>query len=82
MNPPAFFNGQEVIDIVSSHSNGIRLGRLIGIAAKRFGPGAFFHMSCHIGLDLDELLVYLEAHDRLVISKGVAFAPPRLCNAM
>lgn len=82
MQPPELFNGQEIIDIVSAHSNGIRLSRLLEIAAERFGPRACFHTSCQIGLDIDELLIYMEAHEKLIISKGMVFASSLLARAM
>jgi probable metal-binding protein len=82
MKPLGLINGQEIVDIVSSHSNGIRLSRLLEIAAQRFGPRACFHTSCQIGLDIDELLVYMEAHEKLIISKGVVFASSSLARAM
>ncbi len=82
MKPLGLINGQEIVDIVSSHSNGIRLSRLLEITAERFGPRACFHTSCQIGLDFDELLVYMEAHEKLIISKGVVFASSSLARAM
>lgn len=73
MNPPTLINGQEVVTIVSENSHGVRLSRLFELVAERFGPRARFCVGCHIGVDFDSLMVYLESHGILSIYDGVVF---------
>ena len=64
-------NGNEIVDLVSANPNGIRLSRLIEKASDKFGPFVTFHTSSHIGVDLDSLLVFLEARNKIRIVRGV-----------
>lgn len=66
-------SGHEVIDIVAASSNGIRLSQLHETVLKRFGPFTTFHTSSRLGLDFDDLLVFLEARNQLRIFRGVVF---------
>jgi probable metal-binding protein len=74
MKRPTLVNGHEVLDLVSKHPFGIRLGRLHELVAERFGPSVSFHTGCQAGLDLDELMLYFESHDRVGISRGLVTA--------
>ena len=74
MKSQSIINGQEILGIITEHPHGIRLSGLLERVAERFGSQARFHTSCQIGLDVDELLVYLEAHDKIMISNGVVFS--------
>ena len=82
MKTSEFINGQEVIDIVNSNSHGIRLSRLSDLIGERFGPRVRFCVGCHIGVDFDSLMVYLESHGILSIHDGVVFNSFPLARAM
>ncbi len=73
MLAPIVIHGQEIIDLVSAYPDGIRLGRLIETVAERFGSLAGFHTSSRLGLDLDGLLVSLEARNKVRIVRGVVY---------
>jgi probable metal-binding protein len=64
-------NSNEIVDIVSANPKGIRLSRLIEKVSAKFGPSVTFHTSSHIGIDLDSLLVFLEARNKIQIVRGV-----------
>lgn len=66
-------SGHEVVEIVAACSNGIRLSQLHEAVIKRFGPLTTFHTSSRLGLDFDDLLVFLEARNQLRIFRGVVF---------
>lgn len=74
MKSPSLINGQEILGILEKHSHGIRLSRLLELVSERFGSHARFHTGCQIGLDVDDLLVHLEAHGKIMISNGVVFS--------
>jgi probable metal-binding protein len=71
MNPPTSVHGHEVIDLVAAHPNGIRLSHLAEIVATKYGRSVTFHTCSMMGLDFDDLLVFLEAREKLRIVKGV-----------
>lgn len=73
MNTFVAVNGQEITDLIRMHPQGIRLGQLVETARRRFGPGATYHTCSRLGLDLDDLLVFLEARNRLRIVRGVVY---------
>ena len=66
-------HGHEIIDLVSAYPKGIRLSQLAETVSKRFGPSTTFHTSSRLGLTFDDLLVSLEARNKLRINKGVVF---------
>jgi probable metal-binding protein len=66
-------HGQEIIDFIRAHPNGIRLSQLAESVFRRYGSSALFHTSSRIGLDLDDLLVLLEARNQLSIVRGVVY---------
>ena len=66
-------HGHEIIDLVASHPEGIRLGQLMETVAKDYGRMATFHTGSAHGLDLDGLLRYLEARQKVRIVRGVVF---------
>lgn len=82
MKSSKFVSGQEVLEIANSYSRGIRLSRLFELISERFGPHARFCVGCHIGVDFDCLMVYLESHGILSISDGVVFTSFPLARAM
>jgi probable metal-binding protein len=71
MSTPVAVHGHEIIDLVSSHPQGIRLSQLVETVTKLFGSSATFHTCSAAGMNLDELLAFLEARDKVRISKGV-----------
>lgn len=73
MTPPVAVHGHEIFDLVSAYPDGIRLGQLTETVAKRFGASAVFHTCSRLGLDLDDLLVFLEARDKVRIVRGVVY---------
>jgi probable metal-binding protein len=74
MTAPVAVHGHEIIDLVSSHPEGIRLSQLAETVVKRFGSGATFHTCSTLGMDLDALLSFLETRDKVRISNGVVHA--------
>ena len=66
-------HGQEIVDLIRSHPNGIRLSQLAETVFRHYGSSAVFHTSSRIGLDLDDLLVLLEARNNLSIVRGVVY---------
>jgi probable metal-binding protein len=66
-------HGHEIIDLVSNHPEGIRLGQLMESVAERYGSSATFHTCSAVGMDLDVLLHFLEARDKVRIVAGVVY---------
>ena len=66
-------HGHEIIDLVATHPDGIRLSRLAETVAGRFGKSATFHTCSAMNMDLDALLAFLEARDKVRIVSGVVF---------
>lgn len=71
MTAPVAVHGHEIINLVSSHPDGIRLSQLAETVMKRFGSSATFHTCSALGMNLDALLAFLEARDKVRISNGV-----------
>jgi probable metal-binding protein len=67
-------HGNEIIDLVSTYPDGIRLSHLAEVVANRYGPSATFHTCSMLSLDLDDLLVFLEAREKLRIVGGVVLS--------
>jgi probable metal-binding protein len=65
--------GHEIIDLVATYPDGIRLSQLMEIVAERYGRMATFHTRSAMGMDLDGLLHFLEARDKVRIVSGVVF---------
>jgi probable metal-binding protein len=74
MTAPIAVHGHEIIDLVSSHPEGIRLSQLAETVVNRFGSSATFHTCSTLGMDLDGLLSFLESRDKVRISNGVVHA--------
>jgi probable metal-binding protein len=66
-------HGHDIIDLVASYPDGIRLSQLIETVGERYGSAVTFHTCSAAGMDLDELLHFLEARDKVRISGGVVF---------
>lgn len=73
MTAPVAVHGHEIIDLVSSHPEGIRLSQLAETVMERFGSSATFHTCSALGMDLDALLAFLEARDKVRITSGVVY---------
>ena len=73
MNTCVAVHGHEITDIINAHPTGIRLGQLVETVNRRFGPAATFHSSSRLGLGFDDLLIFLEARNKLRIVCGVIF---------
>ena len=71
MNETTAIHGHDIIDLVSTHPDGIRLGQLMGIIGERYGQNVTFHTCSAAGMDLDGLLHFLEARDKVRITSGV-----------
>ena len=81
MKRPTLVSGQEVLEIVSRHPFGVRLGRLHELVAERFGPNVSFHTGCQAGLDIDELILYFETRGQLGISNRIVTASREMARA-
>ena len=66
-------HGHEIIDLVSAHPDGIRLSQLAETVTGRFGKSITFHTGSTMNMDLDALLAFLEARDKVRIVSGVVF---------
>jgi len=66
-------HGHDIIDLVATHPDGIRLSQLMEIVNERFGKTATFHTCSAAGMDLDGLLHFLEARDKVRIQNGVVY---------
>lgn len=66
-------HGHEIIELVSNHPDGIRLSQLMEAVNERFGQSVTFHTCSAAGMDLDALLHFLEARDKVRVSAGVVY---------
>jgi probable metal-binding protein len=73
MHDATAIHGHDIIDLVAACPDGIRLSRLMEIVSERFGSSATFHTCSAAGMDLDELLHFLEARDNVRITSGVVY---------
>lgn len=76
-----FVTGQEVCDIANSYSRGIRLSRLLELIEEKYGTRVRFCVGCHIGVDFDCLMVYMESHGMVSIYNKVVFTSIPLARA-
>lgn len=73
MTNPTVVQSHEIIGLISTYPNGILLSQLVRTAARRFGSSAKFQTGSLMGMDLEDMLVFLEARDKLRIVSGVVF---------
>ena len=73
MSATITIHGHDIIDLVDTFPAGVRLSQLMEIVSERFGKSAFFHTCSSAGMDLDELLNYLESRDKVRITSGVVY---------
>ena len=66
-------HGHDIIDLVSQYPDGIRLSQLLEVVDERFGKSVTFHTCSSMGMDLDGLLRFLEARDKVRITSGVVY---------
>jgi len=66
-------HGHDIIDLVATYPDGIRLSQLMEIVDGRFGKSVTFHTCSAMGMNLDELLHFLEARDKVRIVSGVVY---------
>ena len=66
-------HGHDIIDLVATYPDGIRLSQLMEIVGERYGRSVTFHTSSSMGMDLDGLLRFLEARNKVRITSGVVF---------
>ncbi|MGL4399049.1 MAG: DUF2492 family protein [Luteolibacter sp.] len=73
MFSPIVIDRQEVLEIVSTFPEGIRLSQLVEKVAARFGNAATYQTGSSFGMDLDALLATLEAREKVRIVKGIIY---------
>ena len=73
MFSPIVIDRQEVLEIVSTFPEGIRLSQLVEKVASRFGNSATFQTGSSFGMDLDALLATLESRAKVRIVKGIVY---------
>lgn len=73
MKTSGIVHSQEIINLISSHPRGIMQSQLIETVASRFGESVKFQTGSLMGMDLDDVLVFLEARNKLRIVRGVVF---------
>jgi probable metal-binding protein len=66
-------HGHDIIDLVATYPDGIRLSQLMEVVDQRFGKSVTFHTCSATGMDLDGLLRFLEERDKVRISSGVVY---------
>jgi probable metal-binding protein len=66
-------HGHDIIDLVATYPDGIRLSQLMEVVNERFGKSVTFHTGSAMGMDLDGLLRFLETRDKVRITSGVVF---------
>ena len=73
MSDPNAIHGHDIIDLVANYPDGIRMSQLMEVVDQRFGKSVTFHTGSSMGMDLDGLLRFLEARDKVRITSGVVF---------
>ena len=66
-------HGHDIIVLVATCPDGIRLSRLMEIVRERLGKSFSFHTCPAAGMDLDELLRFMEARDKVRFASGVVY---------
>ena len=73
MFSPIVIDRQEVLEIVSTFPEGIRLSQLVEKVSTRFGNSATYQTGSSFGMDLDALLAALESRGKVRIVKGIVY---------
>ncbi len=63
----------DIIDLLATYSEGIRLSQLIEVVGEKFGKSVTFHTGSSTGLDLDSMLRNLEFREKVKITSGVLY---------
>lgn len=63
----------DIIDLMATYPDGIRLSQLMDVVAERYGKSVTFHTGSSTGMDLDGLLRYLESRDKVRITSGLVY---------
>ncbi|MEI6176068.1 MAG: YecH family metal-binding protein [Verrucomicrobiota bacterium] len=66
-------HGHDIIDLVATYPDGIRLSQLMEVVNEKFGKSTTFHTCSAAGMDLDGLLHFLEARDKVRITSGIVY---------
>lgn len=73
MSDPNAIHGHDIIDLVANYPDGIRMSQLMEVVDQRFGKSVTFHTCSAAGMNLDDLLHFLEARDKVRITSGVVY---------
>lgn len=73
MHDTIAIHGHDIIDLISTFPDGVRLGQLTEIVNERYGRMVTFHTCSAAGMDFDGLLAFLEARDKVRITSGVVY---------
>ena len=73
MHDATAIHGHDIIDLVATYPDGIRLSQLMELVGERYGRHVTFHTCSAMGMDLDGLLAFLEDRDKVRIKSGVVY---------
>lgn len=73
MTEATAIHGHEIVDLIATFPDGIRLSQLMELVGERHGRSVTFHTCSSMGMDLDGLLAFLEARDKVRIKVGVVY---------
>ena len=73
MSPSTIVHSSEIADLISKYPKGIILSELIEIIGKRFGSSSKFQTGSLLGKDIDYLLLFLEARNKVRIVRDVVY---------
>lgn len=71
MHDATAIHGYGIIDLVANYPEGIQLSQLMEIVSECYGRSVTFHTCSAMGMDLDDLLAFLEDRDKVRIVAGV-----------
>ena len=63
----------DIIDLVATYPEGIRLSQLMEVVDEKFGKSVTFHTGSSTGMDLDNMLRNLESREKVRITSGVLY---------
>jgi probable metal-binding protein len=63
----------DIIDLMASYPEGIRLSQLMDVVDERYGKSVTLHTGSSTGMDLDGLIRYLEDREKVRITSGVVY---------
>ena len=82
MTDTTAIHGHDIIELVATYPEGIRLSQLMELVGERYGRSVTFHTCSAMGMDLDGLLAFMETRDKvhIVIGRckplGISCKPP------